>query len=283
MTFLYKILISLLAIIFLLNACVEKRKETKIARINDNYLLQNDLIDQIPISLSKEDSTLFVKNYIHNWLVDRLIVNKAKEMIPSEVLNVENKMDKYKMSLISYEFEQFYINKRLDTTINTFEIVDYYNNHLDDFVLNDYVVKCLYIKVPKKSKHLKELKRNYFALNEKMTDKVISLAQKEGITFYYNPDEWIYFDDLLKQIPALEKYTKVNFIKKKKKVILDINNEIYLVNIYDYLIKDGTSPLSFEKDKIKSILLNQRANKLRKKLRQDLYEDGIKNKSIEKF
>ena len=43
------------------------------------------------------------------------------------------------------------------------------------------------------------------------------------------------------------------------------------------------SPLSFEKDKIKSILLNQRANSLRKKLRQDLYEDGIKNNLIEKI
>ena len=76
---------------------------------------------------------------------------------------------------------------------------------------------------------------------------------------------------------------KVNLIKNKKKLILELNNEIYLVNIYDYLIKDGTSPLSFEKDKIKSILLNQRANNLRKKLRKDLYEDGIKNKLIEKI
>ena len=76
---------------------------------------------------------------------------------------------------------------------------------------------------------------------------------------------------------------KIDFIKKKKKVILEIGEEIYFVNIYDFLIKDGTSPYSFEKDKIKSILLNQRASDLRKKLRQDLYEDGMKNKLIEKM
>lgn len=270
-------------IITCLLSCNNEIPDIQIARFNNQYLLRNDLVNEIPMNLSKEDSTLFVNNYIHDWMIDHLMMNKASEMIPSEVINVEKKIKKYKMSLISYEFEQFYIDKRLDTIINTFEIVDYYNNHLDDFVLNDYVVKCLYIKVPKDSKRLKDFKKNYFIKNEKMIDNVMSLAQKEAFTFYYNPEEWVYFDELLKKIPALEKYSKVDFIKKKKKVTLEYDNHIYLVNIYDFLIKDGTSPLSFEKDKIKSILLNQRANSLRKKLRHDLYEDGIKNNIIEKL
>tara|TARA_B100000963_G_scaffold233570_1_gene204023 strand:+ start:1364 stop:2164 length:801 start_codon:yes stop_codon:yes gene_type:complete len=264
-------------------SCEKTSKEIKIARVNDQYLTHKDLINEIPLNISEDDSVIFVKNYIYNWLIDHLIVNKAKEMIPYEVFNVEKKLDKYRMSLISYEFEQFYINKRLDTNINTFEIVDYYNQHLDDFVLNDYVVKCLYIKLPKKSKYLKDLKRMYFSNNNKMKDNLISFVQKEGITHYYNPEEWIYFDELIKQIPALEKYSKVKFIKSKKKAIIESNDDIFFVNIYDYLIKDGTSPLSFEKEKIKSILLNQRANNLRKKLRKDLYEDGIKNNLIEKI
>lgn len=264
-------------------SCNNQVPDIQIARVNNQFLLRNDLVNEIPMNLSKDDSTIFVNNYIHDWMIDHLMMNKANEMIPSEVINVEKKIEKYKMSLISYEFEQFYIDKRLDTIINTFEIVDYYNNHLDDFVLNDYVVKCLYIKVPKDSKKLKDFKKNYYIKNEKMIDNVMSLAQKEAFTFYYNPEEWVYFDDLLKKIPALEKYSKVDFIKKKKKVTLEHDNHIYFVNIYDFLIKDGTSPLSFEKDKIKSILLNQRANSLRKKLRYDLYEDGIKNNIIEKL
>ncbi|MAE14234.1 MAG: hypothetical protein CL821_01410 [Crocinitomicaceae bacterium] len=72
---------------------------------------------------------------------------------------LKKKINKYKRSLITYEFEQFYINKRLDTSINSLEINDYYTSHLDDFVLNDYVVKCMYMKVPKKSKILKEVKK----------------------------------------------------------------------------------------------------------------------------
>ena len=64
---------------------------------------------------------------------------------------------------------------------------------------------------------------------------------------------------------------------------MEYNDNIYFVNIFDFIIKDGTSPLSFETNKIKSIILNQRSKDLRKKLRLDLYEDGIKNNYVEKY
>ena len=119
-------------------SCKDQDKNNHLAKIDNFILTKNDIANETPMNLSSEDSLVFVNNYIHNWLIDHLIVKKAKELIPSEILNVEKKIKKYKMSLISYEFEQFYINKRLDTNVNTFEIVDYYNNHLDDFVLNDF-------------------------------------------------------------------------------------------------------------------------------------------------
>ena len=141
----------------------------------------------------------------------------------------------------------------------------------------------MYLQVPKKSKFIREIKKNYFLKNEDMIDQIIKIGQNEEISLYYNPEEWVFFDDLMKQIPILEKYSKIEFIKKKKKVILEFNNYIYFINVFNYIIKNGTSPLSFEENKIKSIILNQRAKTLRKKLRQDLYNDGIKNNLIEKI
>ena len=264
-------------------SCESESTKLKLARFKNTYLNESHLTNEIPLNLNKEDSTIFVKNYIHKWLVNQMIMDKSEKMIPFEVTNVEKKINKYKMSLISYEFEQFYINKRLDTTISKSEINNYYESHLDDFVLNDYVVKCMYIKVPKNSKLVKEIKNNYFLKNEKMVDQIMKTGQSEEASLYYNPEEWVFFDDLLKQIPILEKYSKIDFIKKKKKVVLEYNESVYFINVFDYIIKNGTSPLSFEENKIKSIILNQRAKNIRKKLRLDLYNDGIKNNLIEKF
>ena len=141
----------------------------------------------------------------------------------------------------------------------------------------------MYIMIPKTSKLYKDVKKNYHMVNEEMVDQMIKISQNENVNFYYNPEEWIFFDNLLKEIPLLEKYSKVEFIQKKKKTILEYNNNIYFVNIFDYIVKNGTSPLSFETDKIKSIILNQRSKDLRKKLRLDLYDDGVKNNFVEKY
>ena len=271
------------SIILLSLSCERESTEVKLARFQNIYLNESNLVNEIPLNLDEEDSAIFVKNYIHKWLVNQMIMDKSENMIPFEVNNVEKKINKYKMSLISYEFEQFYINKRLDTTISKSEINNYYESHLDDFVLNDYVVKCMYIKVPKNSKLVKEIKNNYFLKNEKMVDQIMKTGQSEEASLYYNPEEWVFFDDLLKQIPILEKYSKIDFIKKKKKVVLEYNESVYFINVFDYIIKNGTSPLSFEENKIKSIILNQRAKNIRKKLRIDLYNDGINSNLIEKI
>jgi len=270
-------------IVFLSVSCKSESNEKKLARFKDVYLNETDIINEIPITLDQKDSAIFADNYIHKWLVNQMIMDKSEEMIPNEVLKVEKKINKYKMSLISYEFEQFYINKRLDTSISKFQIRNYYENHLDDFVLNDYAVKCMYLKVPKKSKFIREIKKNYYLKNEDMIDEIMKIGQNEEVSLYYSPEEWVLFDDLMKQIPILEKYSKIEFIKKKMKVDLKFQNYIYFVNVYDFIIKNGTSPLSFEENKIKSIILNQRAKGLRKKLRQDIYNDGIKNNLIEKI
>ena len=277
---------SIYYILFILTlsiSCKNENKEVKLARFNDVFLYQSELINEIPITLNENDSAIFANNYIHKWLVDQMIMEKSEEMIPLKFNSVEKKINKYKRSLITYEFEQFYINKRLDTSISYLEINDYYTSHLDDFVLNDYVVKCMYMKVPKKSKIIKDVKKNYHITNEKMVDQMVKLGQKENVKFYYNPEEWIFFDDLLKELPILENYSKVEFIKKKKKTIIEYNDYVYFVNIFDFIIKNGTSPLSFETNKIKSIILNRRSRDLRKKLRLDLYDDGMRNNYIEKY
>jgi hypothetical protein len=275
-------LIGLISIIILSGCNLDSTESIKLARIEDKYLFLEDVINEIPINLKKEDSIVYINNYVNNWITSQLIVKKAQEMIPNNLLNVDKKIEKYRKSLISYEFEQFYISKRLDTSITTFETLEYYNQHSDDFVLNDYIIKCLYLKIPKNSSQLKNIKKHFKLYKEGDIDILTKYAQKSAETFYFNEEEWLFYDDLLKQVP-IEGFNKVNFITQKKKIYFEKESFIYFVNIYDFRIKDGTSPLSFEKEKIKSILLNIRANELRKELRSNLYSDGIENNSIEIF
>jgi hypothetical protein len=75
----------------LILSCEEKNSELPLARVNDVFLKKSDFISDIPLNLPVKDSSIFVNNYIHDWLTNHLIVNKANEMIPSKVKDVEKK------------------------------------------------------------------------------------------------------------------------------------------------------------------------------------------------
>ena len=140
----------------------------------------------------------------------------------------------------------------------------------------------MYLKINKNAPDQKNLKRSYLLNNEEDELFLRTYSLKHAIEFYYNNEEWVYFDEILKKIP-LQDFNKKKFIQKKKKLTFEENSFIYYINIYDFRLEDGVSPLSFEKEKIRSIILNMRSTELRKKLKADLYNDALKNKSIEYY
>ena len=279
----YIVYISIL-ILFLISCSDENHQNNrkKVVSVNGTILYENELINDIPSGLLEEDSINFINQYINNWIKDQLVLKKAEDLLPEHVKNINNKVKKYRNSLITYEYEQIYIKKRLDTIINDEEIEDYYNDHSDDFILKDYIVKCMYLKINKNAPDQKILKKSYLLNNEEDELFLRTYSLKHAIEFYYNNEEWVYFDEILKKIP-LQDFNKKKFIQKKKKLTFEEDNFIYYINIYDFRLEDGVSPLSFEKEKIRSIILNMRSTELRKKLKTDLYNDALKNKSIEYY
>lgn len=279
----YIVYISIL-ILFLISCSDENHQNNrkKVVSINGTILYENELINDIPSGLLEEDSINFINQYINNWIKDQLVLKKAEDLLPEHVKNINNKVKKYRNSLITYEYEQIYIKKRLDTIINDEEIEDYYNDHSDDFILKDYIVKCMYLKINKNAPDQKILKKSYLLNNEEDELFLRTYSLKHAIEFYYNNEEWVYYDEILKKIP-LQDFNKKKFIQKKKKLTFEEDNFIYYINIYDFRLEDGVSPLSFEKEKIRSIILNMRSTELRKKLKTDLYNDALKNKSIEYY
>jgi hypothetical protein len=107
-----------------------------------------------------------------------------------------------------------------------------------------------------------------------------------GASYYYEEEEWMKWDDFIKQIP-LEVYDVAGFLKKKNVIEFEKDNNLYLISIMEYQLAGSKSPLSFEHDKIKSMIINKRKLKLLEDMRQAIYtkaeQDGdIKIYSIKK-
>ena len=48
-----------------------------IARVNDSYLYNEDIIDLISENTTKDDSTLIVNNFINRWATKQLLIDQS--------------------------------------------------------------------------------------------------------------------------------------------------------------------------------------------------------------
>jgi len=274
----------LLVIIFIVSCDSEEivQEKAKVARVGSVYLYEEVLDEDVQNGLGKEDSLLFRNQLINNWIEEQIVLQKAEEVLPQDAKDVKDRLENYRKSLIIYAYEQQFIKERLDTAVSSIEIEEYYAAHKDDFMLKDYIVKALYLKVSKGTPDIEKPQLHFKLEQEADVNEMRYYADLYAVQFHYNPDQWLFFEDVLKVIP-LEAVNTESFLRKKKKIMFEDDNFIYFVNITDFMLKDAISPLSFEKEKIKTILLNLRTIDLRNKLREDLYNDAIKAQQVETY
>jgi len=258
------------------------QEKVKVARVGRVHLYQEELIKDIQSGLGNEDSLLFIDQLVSNWIEEQIVLQKAEEVLPQEAKDVKDRLEDYRKSLIIYAYEQKFIKERLDTAVSSIEVEEYYAAHKDDFMLKDYIVKALYLKISKGTPDIEKPQLHFKLEQETDVNEMRYYADLYAVQFHYDPEQWLFFEDVLKVIP-LDGINTESFLRKKKKTMFEDENFIYFINITDFMLKDAISPLSFEKEKIKTILLNLRTIDLRNKLREDLYNDAIKAQQIETY
>jgi hypothetical protein len=250
-----------------------------VAAVGEYKLYADDMIGEIPKGLSEADSLRYSEQYIDSWVKEHVLLHKAEELLPDDAKNVEKQLQKYKNSLLMYAYEKQYVKQRLDTLIPMEDIETFYNNNIEDFTLRDYIVKAVYSKYTLLTPGLEDMSQWYKLNTEDDWTSYKAFTQMYAVDVQLDTTQWLYFNDVLDKIP-LDDLNKTSFIKYKKRTKFEDGQFMYYLNILDYKLKNEASPIEFEKDKIKGILLNQRMNELRKQLKEELYKDALKSDLI---
>jgi hypothetical protein len=251
-----------------------------VARANEMYLYADEISDLVPANSTAKDSTEWIGKYIDNWIHESLVIQKAESNLADEQKNVEKQLKEYRNSLITYTYEKELVKQKLDTTVTAQEIETYYNANPSNFELKDNIIKVIYVKVSKKAPQLDKLKKWYQSDNVKDKEQLESYCHQFAINFYLDDDSWLLFDDLLKEIP-IQTYNKELFLQNNRLVEVSDSLNNYFVNIKGFRIRNSLSPLAFEKENIKNILLNKRKLELITKMKEEVYKDAANSKKIE--
>ena len=270
---------------FLLTQCKyfkksKKNEGTVLARVYSNYLYLEDVLDQMQEKLHGKDSADFVHNFAETWAKQQAVLLHAEKNLSEEQKDVEYELESYRNALITYAFEKELVNQSLDTSVSNEEIEDYYNKNPQNFELKDNIIKVIYIKVKKSAPKINKLKEWY--KSEKATDlmPLEDYCHQFAENYFLEQDAWLLFDDLLKEIP-IETYDKEQYLKNNRFIELTDSAHLYFVNIKGFKIKDSVSPLSFERENIRNIILNKRKLTLIEGMKKDVYNEALNNSEIE--
>jgi hypothetical protein len=270
--------------LLLICSCTSKTNKVDnrevIARANNAYLYLDNVRDIIPFGTPSKDSLDRLKKYIDNWVREALVIQKAEDNLTDEQKNVEKQLQDYRNSLITYTYEKELVQQKLDTTVSTQEIEEYYNNNRNNFELKDNIIKVIYVKVSKKAPGINKLEKWYKSDNLKDKEQLAGYCHQFAENFYLDDNSWLLFDDLLKEIP-IQTYNKELFLQNNRFVEVSDATSSYYLNIKGFKIRNSLSPLSFEKENIKNIILNKRKLQLITKMKEDIYNDAANNKKIE--
>lgn len=254
-----------------------------LAAVDEKKLYQSDLNFLFAHNrYSFDDSVELVQNYIDSWLKEQILVQEANKNNKIDLTVIDSRVENFRNDLLINELESIAVQERLDTVITEKEIQQYYLNNQKEFQLNDYLVKVLYLKIPLDAPDIETVAQAYKLNSPSDLESVQIYAKIYATNFYYDINNWIYFDDLLKEIP-LQDINKDNFILKKGKTRFEEGGYYYFLNVIDYKLKNTTSPLSFEKENIKSRIINTRIKEIREDFKNEIITKAYASGTVKTY
>jgi hypothetical protein len=252
-----------------------------VARVFDKYLYTSELKGVVSPGTNSEDSTKVVKNYISNWIRQELLVHHAETNLPDEQKDFNDELETYRRSLVIYKFETEYIKQKFDTIISDNDIKKYYNDNIENFKLRDNICKAVWAQFPN-SFPVASLKKIQQLFNKGSIDKLEEACFGKAINYDVSNTSWVYFNDLIQRVP-IRTDDPENYLRTHTYTELRDSANIFLIRFTKIQNHESTSPLEFEKENIRSLLLNKRRLGVLDNLEKDLFDRAEKDKDFEVF
>jgi hypothetical protein len=254
-----------------------KNTEKSIARVNDKYLYAEDIVEVIPEGTNTDDSIEITTAYINNWVRQELLLKQAEDNLDETNRDFTEQIEQYRNSLIIYAYESELVKQKLDTVVPLSEIEAYYKENQNNFRLRENIVLASYVRLDKNSPVTAKVKSLLVSNRDADKEKLQTLCQENGIEFLINDGTWMSFAELDRKIP-LTVDDQEEFLQKNKYFEVKDSTTNYYVSISAYKSKESSSPLNFETENIRIILLNKRKAALLQRMEEDLISDAVKKK-----
>lgn len=282
-----KIVVHILVFATLLSCSNAHRQQPEassrsVARVGDALLYLDDYNQKFIDAGVIRDSAYYARKTIENWATETLFYQEAMKKLEEDEIQIDKQVQAYKQELINYIYQSRIVEANLDTAISKEEIQEYYDQHRDNFILKENIVKVNYLKVSVKAPGLPKIKRLLFSTNPADAIQLKESAAQNAESFFMNDSTWLFLEDIKKEIPLLRDQPEYSLTAGH---VFQFSDEeyYYYLKIKDVKVKNGLSPLNFERQNIVKFILNNRKTQIILQYKQLLLEKARADKSFEMY
>lgn len=250
-----------------------------IARAGQNFLYQN----QMPSFSSEQDSMLRYLNYIETWAKEKILYDLSlTNLSQSKKNDLDILVEKYKVDLYINSYKDLIVNSLIDSIVTDEEIESFYNRNIENFKLNENLLKYRYLKVPSDNINISRIRRYIQRLNQSDREFLDSL-NFQFADLKLNDTMWFTEREVISSIEFINQKNKSNYMGINRLYELENDQYIYYFIIMDLLKSGNIPPLSYLYDRIKSNIINQRKLNLLQNINKEILNDALKSNKYEVF
>jgi len=281
----WKVLLLVLMVGLLPAAChiIEFRPDDQLlAEVYGNRLYLEDIQGVVPAGVTPGDSAAMVKRYVDRWVDQQVYTHHAKQYAIPEERDIEQRVEDYRNTLIIHAFEQAIVRNELDTVVTDEEIDAYWEEHSTHFKVRNHLVAVNFIKLPRNASGVNQIRSLYRSANENNLDQLRDLALEHAASYQIEPDQWIVFNELIKEMP-LTVDDPASYLRNNRHAEITDDHYRYFLYIHDYRIRGDQSPKSFERENVRQRILSRRKKDFLQARRREMLNTAIEGNHVEVY
>ena len=250
-----------------------------VARAGENFLYEDDL----PSYVSEDDSLIKISNFIETWakekvLYDLSIINLSQ----SKRAEIDELVDNYRIDLYINSYKDLIVNSKIDSIVTNEQIDSFYSTNVNNFKLNENLVKFRYVKVPNDNININRIRRYIVRMSEQDRYFLDSL-NFQFADLKLDDSIWFTERDVISSINFINQNNKSRYFIKDRLFTLNESNYINFFIVDDMLKSGNIPPKSYLYDRIKSTIINQRKLDILKGINQEILNDALKSRKYEVY
>ncbi len=259
------------------NEVPEKTDDDILVSVGDSSLTLREVLADIPSGISPEDSTEMFHAIVDNWIRDLMLYGVAVKNVP-DIDRIERLVNDYRNNLIIASYLR-QMEESGEHIVREGDIRKYYDSHKEELILEQPLVKGVFLKVPDNDENLPRLRKWMASPGDEAVDNIEKHGLKQASQYEYFMDTWQEWNRVADQIPY-KFFDADAFVSDTRDFETTYGGSAYILHISEYLGSGSRMPYEYARGKISGILLNAEMSKYRNSLINALLRKEMENGTL---